>query len=101
MTRDEQKAITEFIVRASCPEQSTMDVEADAIIRALFVRNPEAAYRITKLAMRQEAALQALTLEQLPCPASVSARVPVKTAGGWLNTMLKREEKREAVKTRT
>jgi len=30
-----------------------MDVEADAIIRALFVRNPEAAYRITMLAMVQ------------------------------------------------
>jgi hypothetical protein len=30
-----------------------MDVEADAIIRALFVRNPEAAYRVTMLAMAQ------------------------------------------------
>ncbi len=28
-----------------------MDVEADAIIRALFVRNPDAAYRVTMLAM--------------------------------------------------
>jgi hypothetical protein len=28
-----------------------MDIEADAIIRALFARNPDAAYRITMLAM--------------------------------------------------
>jgi hypothetical protein len=33
-----------------------MDVEADAIIRALFVRNPDAAYRMTMLAMRLSAA---------------------------------------------
>ena len=37
-----------------------MDLEADAIIRALFVRNPEAAYRITKLAMTLESELEAL-----------------------------------------
>lgn len=29
-----------------------LDLEADAIIRAYFKRNPEAAYRITKLAMK-------------------------------------------------
>lgn len=28
-----------------------LDVEADAIIRAYFVRNPDAAYRVTMLAM--------------------------------------------------
>ncbi len=28
-----------------------LDVEADAIIRAFFVRNPDAAYRVTMLAM--------------------------------------------------
>lgn len=28
-----------------------LDLEADAIIRAYFKRNPEAAYRITRLAM--------------------------------------------------
>ncbi len=31
--------------------QPPIDIEADAIIRALFARNPDAAYRITKLAM--------------------------------------------------
>jgi hypothetical protein len=51
VTRDEQKAITEFVDRAVGGIQPPMDIEADAIIRALFARNPDAAYRITKLAM--------------------------------------------------
>lgn len=36
-----------------------MDVEADAIIRALFVRNPDAAYRVTMLAMSLSAQIEA------------------------------------------
>ncbi len=51
MNRDEQKAITQFIEGAIGGDAPPMDVEADAIIRALFVRNPEAAYRVTMLAM--------------------------------------------------
>ena len=35
-----------------------MDLEADAIIRALFVRNPDAAYRITVLAMQLQEMLK-------------------------------------------
>ncbi len=31
--------------------QEPLDVEADAIIRAYFKRNPDAAYRVTKMAM--------------------------------------------------
>ncbi len=53
MNRDEQKAITRFIEGAVGRDDLPMDVEADAIIRALFVRNPEAAYRVTMLAMAQ------------------------------------------------
>ncbi len=57
MTREEQRAITEFIERAvgrvGAVGLPPLDVEADAIIRALFVRNPEAAYRVTLLAMGQ------------------------------------------------
>ncbi len=64
MNRDEQKQILAFIDRAiggtpglpPCP----MDIEADAIIRALFVRNPEAAYRVTMLAMAQALEVEAL-----------------------------------------
>jgi hypothetical protein len=51
VTRDEHKAIIEFIERTVNGAQPPMDVEADAIIRALFKRNPDAAYRITMLAM--------------------------------------------------
>jgi hypothetical protein len=61
MNRDEQKRILAFIELAVKGKPGTqlppMDVEADAIIRALFVRNPEAAYRITMLAMLQAEAL--------------------------------------------
>lgn len=35
------------------------DLEADAIIRAYFKRNPEAAYRITFMAMQQGLQMQA------------------------------------------
>jgi hypothetical protein len=51
VTRDEHKAILAFIEYAMVGDQSPMDVEADAIIRAIFKRNPDAAYRMTMLAM--------------------------------------------------
>ncbi|WP_299959998.1 hypothetical protein [Acidocella sp.] len=51
VTREEHTAIIEFIGRAVGGEQPPMDVEADAIIRALFKRNPDAAYRVTMMAM--------------------------------------------------
>ena len=51
MTREEHKAIIDFIERTVNGAQPPMDVEADAIIRALFKRNPDAAYRMTTLAM--------------------------------------------------
>jgi hypothetical protein len=63
LTREEQKTITEFLHRAVHGAQGgalpPMDIEADAIIRALFVRNPEAAYRITMLAIGQARELDA------------------------------------------
>jgi hypothetical protein len=64
LTRDEQKTITEFLHRAvhGAPGAPLppLDIEADAIIRALFVRNPEAAYRITMLAIGQARELDAM-----------------------------------------
>jgi hypothetical protein len=51
MTQEEHKAILAFIQGAVTDVQAPMDVEADAIIRALFKRNPDAAYRVTVLAM--------------------------------------------------
>ncbi len=44
MTREEQKSITGFIEQAVSPKAldqvAPLDVEADAIIRALFIRKP-------------------------------------------------------------
>jgi hypothetical protein len=51
VTRDEHKAILAFIEQTVGGELPPMDVEADAIIRALFKLNPDAAYRMTMLAM--------------------------------------------------
>lgn len=48
----EHQAILTFLdhmLREAAEEP--LDLEADAIIRAYFKRNPEAAYRITRLAM--------------------------------------------------
>ena len=55
VTRDEHKAILAFIDCAMGGDQSPMDLEADAIIRAVFKRNPDAAYRMTMLAMSSTA----------------------------------------------
>jgi hypothetical protein len=67
VTREEQKSITSFIELAVKPvaiaQKAPFDVEADAIIRALFVRNPEAAYRVTMLAMAQAEALTRMKAE--------------------------------------
>jgi hypothetical protein len=67
VTREEQKSITSFIELAVKPvaiaQKAPFDIEADAIIRALFVRNPEAAYRVTMLAMAQAEALTRIKAE--------------------------------------
>lgn len=63
MNRDEQKEITQLIesVLQDSPGAALppLDIEADAIIRAMFVRNPEAAYRMTMLALGQARELEA------------------------------------------
>lgn len=67
MNRDEQKQIIDLIDRALKPVQDgsdkPMDVEADAIIRALFVRNPQATYRVTMLALEQANEIARLQVE--------------------------------------
>jgi uncharacterized FAD-dependent dehydrogenase len=80
VTRDEQKSIIEFIERAVGGAQSPMDVEADAIIRALFVRNPDAAYRMTMLAMAQQ--------RELAAREAVTA--PARTRRRWLAGLIER-----------
>lgn len=62
-----------------------MDVEADAIIRALFKRNPDAAYRVTVLAISLSAARVA---EQ---------QVEQPRYKGWLAALF---DKRETTRTR-
>lgn len=52
MDLQEHKSILAFLdhlLRSAAEEP--LDLEADAIIRAYFKRNPEAAYRITRFAM--------------------------------------------------
>jgi hypothetical protein len=62
-----------------------MDVEADAIIRALFVRNPDAAYRMTILAM------------SMLLPPRIEEPVEAVRPKGWLSGLF---EKREPVLAR-
>jgi hypothetical protein len=72
VTREEQKSITHLIGRAVNGADGMppppMDIEADAIIRALFVRNPEAAYRVTMLAIGLERALEAQGRQRSEAP---------------------------------
>ncbi len=93
MTLDEQKSITEFVTRSVTVSQP-LDVEADAIIRALFVRNPDAAYRITMLAMAQEARLNGQAGHVCAPPDQA------KAARGWLETVLKRDAKPRQARAR-
>ena len=84
MTKDEHKAIIEFVARAVGDEQPPMDVEADAIIRALFVRNPDAAYRMTMLAMSLSGRPAD---EKLHAPPPEESKEPRK---GWLTGIFER-----------
>lgn len=96
MNRDEQKQIIEFIERAAGTSldavKATIDVEADAIIRALFVRNPDAAYRVTMLAMRQEQELEWLQTQQCGVsePKVQGLRAKLLRLKLWLQRLLHR-----------
>jgi hypothetical protein len=63
VTLQEHKTILAFLDHVLGGPQEPLDVEADAIIRAYFKRNPDAAYRVTKLAMN---------LAQVPLPEEAS-----------------------------
>lgn len=83
MNRDEQRQITALIDRALTDDAGVsagaLDVEADAIIRALFVRNPEAAYRVTKLAVMQSQEIERLR--------SLLAELSQVRRSGWLTRL--------------
>jgi hypothetical protein len=80
VTHAEHLAIIAFIEHAVGGDQPPMDVEADAIIRALFVRNPDAAYRMTVLAMSRSE----------PPPAEAQAEPP--RPKGWLSGLFEKRE---------
>ncbi|MBB5372062.1 DUF2076 domain-containing protein [Acidocella aromatica] len=87
MTREEHMDILAFFDRVMNSADAAVDVEADAIIRAMFKRNPDAAYHVTKLAM---------TLAAQPALLSVQASPPAsapKQAGKprqWFASLLHR-----------
>lgn len=78
MTREEHKSIIALLERTIQGAQTQVDIEADVIIRAFLVRNPDAAYRLTMLA---------LALSEGPSPEQPDA-VPRRKS--WLATLLTR-----------
>lgn len=81
VTHEEHMSILAFLGRLMGGAQEAVDVEADAIIRAFFKRNPDAAYHVTKLAMT----LAART-EQLP------AQPPQPKPRNWFTALLERRD---------
>jgi hypothetical protein len=61
MTDEERTLITNFVTRTVSAGGETIDPEADALLKELFEKNPEARYRITQLAFFQEHALAEAT----------------------------------------
>ncbi len=91
MTRDEHRDIIAFITAVVRQDdelvQPPLDVEADAIIRALFVRNPESAYRVTRLAMAQRDQLVQLEVEL--------AELQAYQNRSWLARLLKKRQRQQ------
>ena len=81
VTHDEHMSILAFLGRLMGSAEEVVDVEADAIIRAFFKRNPDAAYHITKLAM---------ALSTQPAPAAALAPQPKHR--NWLSVLLERRD---------
>jgi len=91
VTRDEHREIIAFIDAVTRPQaEPALDVEADAIIRALFVRNPEAAYRVTKFAMAQRAELAEMRLRLAEARAEASAH--------WLSRLWKKPARQTRIR---
>ena len=82
MTREQHKAILALLEHSVEADQEPVDVEADAIIRAFFVRNPDAAYRVTMLALAGHE------------PAA-AVETPVRRRS-WLSAMLEKRERLES-----
>jgi hypothetical protein len=91
VTREEHSDIREFIDRVVSGEQPPLDVEADAIIRALFVRNPDAAYRMTMLALAL-ANTQLATMPPLTAPIRAAGRS--RESRLWISSLFGRRTSR-------
>jgi hypothetical protein len=61
MTNEERDLITSFVTRTVKAGGEAIDPEADALLKELFEKHPEARYRITQLAFFQEHALAEAT----------------------------------------
>ncbi len=72
-------SILAFFDKLAAADEAPVDVEADAIIRALFKRYPDAAYRVTKLAMALEAA-----------PADLAVHTAASEPRGWFSSFMGR-----------
>ncbi|MDE2238846.1 MAG: hypothetical protein KGJ73_02820 [Rhodospirillales bacterium] len=76
MTRQEHKNILAFLNDVLKGTHAPLDLEADAIIRAYLKRNPDAAYRLTMLAMELS------HTAQMPAQSKPTRR-------GWLPMLLR------------
>lgn len=76
MTRQEHKNILAFLETVLKGAHRPFDLEADAIIRAYLKRNPDAAYRLTMLAMELAAP------REIETPAEPKRR-------GWLPMLMR------------
>jgi hypothetical protein len=61
MTNEERELITSFVTRTVKAGGEPIDPEADALLKELFEKHPEARYRITQVAFFQEHALAEAT----------------------------------------
>jgi hypothetical protein len=61
MTNEERELITAFVTRTTAAGGEAIDPEADALLKELFEKHPEARYRIAQLAFFQEHALAEAT----------------------------------------
>ncbi|WP_291298370.1 DUF2076 family protein [Elioraea sp.] len=61
MTDEERTLITSFVTRTVNAGGEAIDPEADALLKELFEKHPEARYRLTQLAFFQEHALAEAT----------------------------------------
>lgn len=83
VTHEEHMSILDFLGRLMGGPQEAVDIEADAIIRAFFKRNPDAAYRVTKLAMSLAADPEPRVVQ--PAPAPPKSR-------NWFSALLERRD---------